>query len=174
MFVNTVTMKNNQNVLIIFASPHSNGHTRRSLNTFLAKNNITEYTFFDCYTASPYPCVACGSCASERICIHRDLDEFYNMLENATRLIIAFPVYNAGLPSPLKAVFDRLQVYYSARFVRGENPPITIPKTVDIITTCGSSGKGYEKLLKAQILPALTVINGKLDSYSEVLLTDKK
>ena len=173
MFANTVTMRNNDNVLVIFASPHSNGHTAKFLREFLQGQNIAKYNFFDCFKANPKPCNACGGCDVKTECTHRDLDDFYKMLKSATRIIFAFPIYNAGPPAPLKALIDRLQIYYCARFVRGVRPPISTPKLVDIITTCGND-KSHEDVIKAQILPALTVINGKLDIYSEVCCTDNE
>lgn len=157
--------------LVIFASPRKNGNTATLLDAFLAKGGVAEYQVFDCYDELPRPCYGCGYCNVNFGCKNRDLDEFYSLLENASRIIIASPVYNAGFPAPMKALIDRLQVYFAARFERGVCPPVSRAKTADILITSGSDSDNRETIL-AGILPAFTVINTKLNRCFFVNGTD--
>ena len=159
------------NTLVVFGSPHRNGCTKKLLDGFFEKTGITEYTLFDCYERMPAPCRDCGHCKEHFSCIHRDLDDFYKSLENCSRIIIASPVYNSGFPAPLKAVIDRLQVYFNARFSRGIKPPIKTPKKATVLV-CSGAYKDYRESISAGLLPAFTVINASLCEFIQVTGTD--
>lgn len=157
--------------LVIFSSPRKNGVCKRLLDGYLEKENITEYYLFDCYDRLPSPCIDCGFCKESFACSNRDLDDFYLALERCSRLIIASPVYNAGFPSPLKSVIDRLQIYFCARFARGMKPPIKQPKKIDLLL-CSGADKDQSDNILACLRPALTVINARLERLVQVIGTD--
>lgn len=159
--------------LILFASPHPDGATAALLAAYLWREGVdrAECTFFDCYAMRPAPCTDCGYCKEHPACALRDLDPFYAALEAADRLILAAPVYNNGFPAPMKAVVDRLQVYFSARFVRGIRPPIKQKKAAALLLTSGSAGEKREVLL-SQLLPCFTVIHAGLEEVLELPGTD--
>lgn len=171
--VTKITNKNDVETLIITGSPHKNGHTSKLIARYLSKHAISADAIYSAYDMLPLPCIDCGFCKSVSHCTQRDLDEFYNDFEHCTRLIIAFPVYNAGLPSPMKAILDRMQVFYNARFYRNISPPIADPKSVSILTTQGSD-KPYEKIILAQLEPVFTVTNCTLLEYICEKGTDRK
>jgi len=58
----------------------------------------------------------------------------------------------------LKAMLDRLQRYWSARFVRGVRPPIALPKKTVLLTTAGAD-RADGVCLEQQLAPTLTVLN---------------
>ena len=102
--------------LVIFSSPHRDGFTAQMLNAFLQQNGIEDYHFFNCYDEMPQPCVGCNLCEKDFRCSRTDLADFGRAFLDCKRLIIATPIYNNGLPAPLKALLDRNQIFFSARF----------------------------------------------------------
>ena len=106
--------------LVIFSSPHKDGFTAHMLDTFLQQNGIDDYHFFDCYDEMPQPCVGCNLCEKVFRCSRTDLSDFGSTFLSCKKLIIATPIYNNGLPAPLKALLDRNQIFFSARFSRNE------------------------------------------------------
>lgn len=159
--------------IVIFGAPNVDKTTGQALNNYIERNGLICHYFYDCFKNSPLPCCDCGFCKENSACKFSDLNEFYNQFEDADRVIFAFPVYNAGFPAPLKALIDRLQVYYNARFVRNIKKPIQKHKSVTMISVCGSDND-YKSVLLAQIKPAFTVTNCTLDEYIDIKNTDNK
>ncbi len=160
-----------EKTVVIFGAPSNNKTTGQALKKYMNDNHIVCDYFFDCFKVFPLPCCDCGYCKENSSCKYSDLDEFYSKFETADRVIIAFPIYNASFPAPLKALIDRLQIYYNARFIRKIKPPIAKHKSVTIISVCGSNNN-YENIIKEQICPAFTVTNCTLDEYSCIKNTD--
>ena len=145
-------------VLVLFGSPHKDGATARLLDACLHGVGDATVTQFDAFTVSAAPCDDCGYCREVNGCRHTDLDVFYEALEAADVLVIATPVYNRSFPAPLKTVLDRLQRYWSARFVRGVRPPIATPKKTVLLTTAGADRADGAHLAE-QLAPILTILN---------------
>lgn len=145
--------------LVVFASPHQNGFTARLLNRFLEAEGIKEYYFFDCFKELPMPCIGCNKCEKEFACSQPDLKEFGQIFKNCRRLIVATPIYNNGLPAPLKALADRNQIYYSARFSRNEKG-IAAPKEAILLLTCGSNIDKTE-IIEGIALPIFSVTSAE-------------
>ena len=83
-------------------------------------------------------------------------------LEEADLVVIATPVYHLSFPAPLKALIDRLQRYWSARFILGKRPPISKGKRLVLLTASGSGSPEGGPLLEKQLAPPLTVIHAVL------------
>lgn len=145
-------------VLILFGSPHQNGATAALLNAALDGIGDAAVTRFDAFSLNPAPCDDCRRCRVTDGCRHRDLDAFYEALEAADVLVFATPVYNRSFPAPMKAVLDRLQRYWSARFVREIRPPIAKHKTA-LLLTVGGADRGDGACLEQQLAPILTILN---------------
>ncbi|MBR2579300.1 MAG: flavodoxin family protein [Clostridia bacterium] len=156
------------NIVVIFGSPHKNGPTHKALCKILdyipEKKSIS---FFDAYKIAAHPCVDCGFCEKNFSCKYDDLNELYQKLTLCDLLILAFPIYNASFPSPMKCIMDRLQPLYYAR-----NSVITKPKNAVIITAQGSPGKNYEECISDQIAPNLKLLNIKNLHFFSVKNTD--
>ncbi|MCI8361086.1 MAG: flavodoxin family protein, partial [Clostridiales bacterium] len=133
------------------------------VRAFLQREGIMEAgcRLFDAYDARPLPCIDCGWCKTRPGCALPDLKDFYRDFEAARLVIIATPVYNAALPAPLKAVVDRMQTYFNARFSRDLRPPIPTSKRAALLFTAGSE-RDYRPLLREQLAPLFTVTNCKL------------
>lgn len=149
-------------ILVIFGSPHPHGPTAAlrdaCLSALPAKAHVDE---LNCCRLNPRPCVDCRACYTSERCVLPDLRDFYPMLEQADGLVLATPVYNRSFPAPMKALLDRTQPYWSAKFVRHAAYPIARPKRTLLLTACGADGPdgGY---LEGQLEPMLTVLNASL------------
>ncbi len=146
------------NTILLYGSPHKDGITAKMVERLLIG---TTYTTFDAYQMAVNPCTDCHGCYTEPRCVHRDLDAFYPALEQAEMLVIATPVYHLSFPAPLKAILDRTQPYWAARFIRGVRPPIETPKKV-ILLSHAEKDAHAGNLLRQQLAPALTVLNAKI------------
>lgn len=152
-----------EKVLILNGSPHKDGRTARLIESAReALPDGVEITQWDCYTQMPLPCDDCGYCRHRGGCSKRDLDGFYALLEQADLLIFASPVYHRSCTGPMKILLDRLQRYWSARFVRNVRPPIQKPKKALLITVSGSPTPEGGDILESQLSPQLTVLNTRL------------
>lgn len=150
-------------MLILNGSPHSHGATAQLLEAFAeALPETAAVTQVNTFALSPAPCDDCGYCRARDGCAKHDLDEVYALLEQADVLVWATPVYNYGFPAPLKALIDRCQRYWSARFVRQQRPPIARAKQAVLLTTCGEDSSVGGQLLEQQLCPQLTILNAQL------------
>lgn len=159
-------------VLILFGSPHKDGTTAALLAACLEGIGEAEVCRFNAFEMGAAPCDDCRFCHTHAACRHRDLEGFYAALEQADLLIFASPVYNRSFPAPMKAVLDRLQRYWAARFVRGERPPVPRPKQTVLLTAGGSSRRDGQ-LLEEQLAPVLTVLHASPPAVIHADGTDK-
>ena len=164
-----------KNVLAVLASPRPAGVSARLLDAFLAalpQDSGRAVVRFSCYERRPLPCDDCRYCTKKEGCSKRDLDDFYAALEEADILVIATPVYHLSFPAPLKALIDRLQRYWSARFLLDKRPPIARAKQLVLLTVSGSPSPEGGPLLERQLAPPLTVIHAKQAASVHVLHAD--
>lgn len=127
-----------------------------------------------CYNAfltPPLPCDGCGYCKHQAACKHRDLDDFFANFAAAEHIILAFPVYNNSFPAPLKALLDRFQQYYYARFVRNMRPPMSGKRTVTLVMTMGSN-RDVTPLILEQLRPIFTICGCRLGTSIVLTGTD--
>lgn len=151
------------NVLILFGSPKRTGYTQKLTDAFLEgfeKPYTLEYVrLFD---LSPIPCNDCGYCKRAEGCSKRDLDAFMESYLKADLVIIASPIYLFSMPAPLKALFDRFQRFYNARFSRNITVPISKSKQAILLLTAGSDGELGKRVIEQQVKTAFSVMNTKL------------
>ncbi len=74
-------------------------------------------------------------------------DELIEELAQADIIVMSSPMYNYGMPAPLKAWFDqiiRINKTFSFDLARGDHPmkPILAGKTLVLISSCGEFGFG--------------------------------
>ena len=158
--------------VVLFGSPRTDGAAGTLLNlyTSVCGGNVT---VFDCFARNVTPCDDCRGCHERLGCAKRDMDDIYEAVEQATMLVIVTPVYNRSFPAPLKAVIDRFQRYWAARFVHGVRPPIAVPKKAVLLTTAGS-GRDDGELLMTQLAPQLTILNVTQTAQLHVGNTDRE
>lgn len=147
---------------IIFGSPHSDGSSNKILKSFCDKIKYPlEYAVFNAYSMNVVPCTDCGFCKNVQKCAFEDMDGLYKTIESSSLLIIASPVYNMSFPSPLKAILDRFQRYYNARFSMGVRPAIERHRKAVLLATAGSMGEDGE-LMQKQLIQSFSVMNTEL------------
>ena len=151
-----------KSVLNIFGSPHKNGFTAKLNNCAL--DHIDKYGLNSIYVydRNIKPCIDCKLCASKEGCCFDDMDDIDIMLRESDLIIIATPIYNMSFPAPLKAVIDRMQRYFMARFFLGINPPIKKSKSAILLATCGSESINEVDIIKEQLRRTFTIINTRL------------
>lgn len=161
-----------KNLLIINGSPRANGvcaEVIKQVKPYFAECIIKEY---DVYKLAPAPCTACCYCEMHDGCSNRDLDVFFADFEDADYIAFFTPVYNNFFPAPLKAVIDRFQRYYSARFCRGAKPPIEKPKNVGVVITSGSNARQNADFMYATLKQSFSVMNGEMKARYYIPNTD--
>ncbi|BED93125.1 MAG: flavodoxin family protein [Candidatus Paraimprobicoccus trichonymphae] len=141
-------------VLVLYSSPHSDGFTFKALNIVLKFFENSEIKIISSYDLNAKPCVDCGYCKDTSICKFYDLDEFYDLLFSSNLLIIATPVYNFSIPSPLKSIIDRNQRFYNKKFNFKE-------KNAILIVTSGKSDQLSLKIIKKQLFYSFKFIKIK-------------
>lgn len=159
--------------LILMGSPHENGYTSKLLEHILKILPNTKISVKNAFKENVFPCIDCAFCKTNSRCVFEDMDETYDLLEKCDILIIAFPVYNSSLPSPLKSMIDRMQKYYNLKFFLKINPFLKKSKKSLIITTQGSKDDRVESVLKFQLNPVLKLLNCYENSWISVKFTDK-
>lgn len=152
MYVNTAMTEfssESLKICVLSASPDKKGSTHFLVSELLKAFQNAEVSFFDAYKMNPKPCIDCGYCGRKRGCSLGDLDEFFEVFESCDVFVAAYPVYFLSLPAPMKAVLDRFQRYFSARFSRGVKKPVEKNRTAVLLSTCGSDDEtGFEITFK--------------------------
>lgn len=152
-------------LLALYASPHEQGHTRALLDSFLEpflSCEDWEVNILDVYALQARPCTDCGYCRKTEGCVYRDLDGFDSLLRQSDILAVASPVYNYSYPAPMKAVLDRTQRYFSARFSLGLRPPVEKHRQAALLLTMGSGEPEGLDFPRFQLERAFTVMNTTL------------
>ena len=159
--------------VVLFSSPHKNGNSANMLNSFLEKIELpADIKVFDAYKLNAAPCIDCGYCKISEECAFHDIDELYEAIENCDLLVIAAPIYNLSFPSPLKAIIDRFQKYYNARFSRGKKPAIEKHRKAVLLAAAGSENEDGEMMIR-QLEQSFSVMNTELISSAVINNLDK-
>ena len=148
--------------VVIQGSPHRDGPTAQLAAAFLQALRPDRVDTWRAFDRPVRPCDDCRACRTRPGCRHDDLDELATWLRPADLVVVATPVYNLSFPAPLKAVLDRSQALWSARFVRGVPAPLMKPKRAVLLTTAGASGQEAGPLLERQLRPVLTLLPATL------------
>ena len=157
----------------INASPHANGPTVQLAERFLQRLDPQHVTRINCFERAVIPCNDCRFCYTHDRCAKTDIDDIYQEIEQADGLLFALPVYHNSFPAPTKALIDRFQRYWAARFVRNLKPPIAKAKQAVLLSVSGSDGADGGMLVQAQLQPPLTVLHATLVATLHVRGVDK-
>ncbi|MDR1466937.1 MAG: NAD(P)H-dependent oxidoreductase [Oscillospiraceae bacterium] len=150
-----------KNAVIFFGSPRENGFTAKLTEKFMMRTNeFYNFVKFSAYKEKIKPCIACGFCNSITTCIYKDFEKIDCLVKKSDTIIIASPIYNMSLPSPLKSVIDRMQPYFASQIFHKEN--LFNCKEAILILTLGSKNKSASKLVRQQLKPVLNSLNAKI------------
>lgn len=165
---------NGKSVLALIASPRKTGYTAKLLGSMLREfPKGTNIEIVNLYELNPTPCNACGYCKACNGCSKKDLEEFFKKFETADVIVFATPIYFMGVPAPMKALIDRFQRYFEARFRRNTKTPIEKHRKAALIVTSGADGEIGFEVIKHQLLQAFTVLNIEMCGSMLARNTDK-
>ena len=99
-------------------SPRQDGICQELINQVRKYFLDCEIKLYDSYKLAPSPCTDCKWCEYHDGCSNKDLDIFFEDFEDADYIAFFTPVYNNFFPAPIKAILDRFQRYYNARYKR--------------------------------------------------------
>lgn len=149
--------------LFLFGSPKRNSHTSKLCGAFLqGLSKEYDIDIVRLFELMPKPCNDCGYCKASEGCSKKDLDSLMEKYCNADLVVIASPVYLLSYPAPLKALFDRFQRFYNARFRREILKPIEKPKKAVLLLAAGDDGQEAKAVIEAQTRRAFSVMNTEI------------
>jgi multimeric flavodoxin WrbA len=149
-----------KNIFILFGSPRKNGYTAKLLTDFISKINFNfSFNIINSYQENIKPCTGCNFCKNNKeTCIYKDFDHINSLIKESDLIIISSPVYNLSFPAPLKAIFDRMQPYFIAKFIKNEK--INIKNKIGIaLLTCGSNSEDGFFIINKQLKLIFNLIN---------------
>lgn len=162
-----------KNALILFGSPRPSGYSALLANELIAElrphYSISELR---AYELNLMPCIACGHCRqADHHCALTDSRWLYELIDQASVIAIASPIYNFGVPAPLKAIFDRTQCYYQGFKAHGKTI-VQRPKRGILLLSAGSCDVTSSSQLSRQISLILRPLNCSLDDTITLYNTD--
>jgi multimeric flavodoxin WrbA len=99
--------------LMINASPKKNGFCAQISAQIINLLKSHTIKLINPYHLNILPCTGCETCKNTKHCILQDdMNEIYDLFHMAINIIIVSPIYFMHVPSPLKALIDRTQVFY--------------------------------------------------------------
>jgi multimeric flavodoxin WrbA len=115
-------------IIALLGSPLLGGNTARLLNEAIrgAEEAGCEVEKIAVTHLDFKPCMEIFYCMEHEGCrIRDDMTEMYEKFREMDSLIVATPVMTMGIPGKLKSFMDRFQVFYMAKYYRGESfiPP---------------------------------------------------
>lgn len=114
-------------------------------------------------------CRGCNACSATGVCIQRDgMDDVARVIESADGIVIASPVYFAGVPGSLKALIDRLQPFWARRYVLRR--PVARRRPGGIILAGGGGDPYGTAGAEATLRSGLAVLG--VDVLASVVVTD--
>jgi multimeric flavodoxin WrbA len=108
------------NIAAFYGSPRKNGNTE-----VLLKETVRgieelghEVKIFNLNVMNIKPCQDCGGCNDTGECIfHDDMDEIYNAIRSAHRIILASPIFFFALSAQAKLMIDRCQSFWCEKYL---------------------------------------------------------
>lgn len=165
-------IKMKKSALVLFGSPHKDGYSSKLLNSFLLGLKNHDINIINSYEYNIKPCIDCKFCQENNSCFFDDFSKIDKLIRNSSLLIIATPVYNLSFPSPLKAIFDRMQLYYSYKISNKKPIPENLPKKCVLLLTCGKNKLPSIDIITQQLKLILLTIDSKLDYNIVIENTD--
>lgn len=164
---------NKKKAVILYGSPHENGHTKKALDNIISTlNDRYEFNLIKAYKENIKPCSDCGFCSKNGKCVFSDFNFIDKKLRESQLIIIASPIYNCSFPSPLKNIIDRTQVYFNMKTKLKINPFKKEKKAI-LIATYGGSDNSCEEIILKQLHLFLILLNAKLCKTIFIGNTDK-
>ncbi|OFW59750.1 MAG: hypothetical protein A2W01_07950 [Candidatus Solincola sediminis] len=112
-------------MLALYASPRKKGNTAILLDELVAGAGEAglEATVFHVASMDIRPCRECNACYEDGKCVQNDdMQQIYPHLAAARVVAMAAPVFSMNICAQAKALIDRCQCLWSARYVLKQTP----------------------------------------------------
>lgn len=140
-------------VLAFAGSPRRHGNSETLLDWIIESMNETGRVEIEKVIVSESdirPCLGCNACEKLNKCVIRDYYDFlHDRIVDVDCILISAPVYCMGLPSGLKALIDRAQVFRSRKYVL--HLPVVSPEKEDkrLAAYLGVAGQDWDYVFDA-------------------------
>lgn len=133
-------------VLGLQGSPRKNGNTHYLLSAFMqeVQNLGVQAQTINVCDKKIKACLGCGFCEKKGHCIITDDDmavEIYSLLRRADVIVVATPVFFFNMTSQLKALVDRCQAFWSAKYRLKIKDPLAETRRGFLLSVGGSKGE---------------------------------
>lgn len=166
-------------VLVVHGSPRANGNTDLLAGLLLREMESlgpVEQRHVWAARLAARPCLACGGCDKTGQCVLRDdMRGVYDSVLWADRMVVAVPVFFASVTAQLKAVIDRFQCAWVAKYRLGR--PWIEPsagRQAWLVSAGGMNIQRHLRQTKDVVRSWLTVINYTLAGDSSFLGVDAR
>lgn len=108
------------NVIAFLGSPRRDGNSELLLKETVKGIEDTGHSvrLFDLNSLNILPCQNCGGCDETGECIeHDDMDEIYEAIRAADRIVLASPVFFFALSAQTKIMIDRCQSFWCEKYL---------------------------------------------------------
>ena len=108
------------NIVAFHGSPRAGGNTEILLRETLKAMNPLEHNvrFFTLSGMDIKPCQNCGDCDDSGACtIHDGMEDIYDAIRKADRVIVASPIFFFGLSAQTKIMIDRCQAFWCEKYL---------------------------------------------------------
>lgn len=113
-------------VIAFNGSPRPEGNTELLLNAALKpiSEEGHQVRLFKLNLMRIKPCQDCGGCEKTGQCIIKDdMEEIYDAIREADRIILASPIFFFGLSAQAKAMIDRCQAFWCEKYLLKRSIP---------------------------------------------------
>ncbi|MHB9292220.1 hypothetical protein Holit_01315 [Hollandina sp. SP2] len=167
-----------KNALVLTGSPRPHGATATLVDCFVAQWHVQmkpedPVQIISAYETALKPCIHCGYCKHTQGCTYDDFIPLDRAFQDADLLVVASPVFCLGFPAPLKAIFDRTQQYYEAKFSLGIQKPVGRPKYALFLAAFGSPDSRGAAIMEEQLRLVFHLFNARLEHTIMARNTDK-
>ncbi len=113
-------------IIAFLGSPREKGNTELLLNETVRGIGDSGFSVqtFNLNSMDIQPCQDCGECDDTGECIiHDDMDEIYEAIKTADRIILASPIFFFSLSAQTKIMVDRCQCFWCGKYLLKEPVP---------------------------------------------------
>jgi multimeric flavodoxin WrbA len=108
------------NIVAFHGSPRAGGNTEILLCETLKAINRLEHNvyLFTLNRMDIKPCQNCGGCDDSGVCTIRDgMEDIYDAVRKADRVVVASPIFFFGLSAQAKIMIDRCQAFWCEKYL---------------------------------------------------------
>jgi multimeric flavodoxin WrbA len=114
-------------IIAFNGSPRPGGNTELLMNEAMKplRDAGHDLRVFKLNTMNIKPCQDCGGCVTTGICIQKDeMQEVFDAIREADRIILASPIFFFGLSAQAKAMIDRCQAFWCEKYLLKKDIPM--------------------------------------------------